>query len=185
MQCPDEGELRKLIDGGASPDEQAALTEHLDSCADCRAALDRLSAGRESWADVRRQLADAPEPASPALAGAMDQLEADAAREETTAEPTPAAERKLDFLDPSEVPGQLGRLGHYEILEVVGQGGMGIVLRAQDTKLQRIVAIKVMLPELAARAEARNRFIREARAAAAVAHEHVVTIHEVQEGHSP
>jgi uncharacterized protein (TIGR03067 family) len=185
MQCPSEYDLRKLIDGGATPEEQSALAEHLDACADCRTALDRLTAGRESWVDVRRQLADSPEPASPALADAMNKLEADAGSAETSAEPKRAAERKLDFLDPPEVPGHLGRLGHYEVLEVVGQGGMGIVLRAQDTKLQRIVAIKVMLPELAARAEARRRFIREARAAAAVTHEHVVTIHEVQEDHAP
>src|SRR5439155_5228175 len=61
----------------------------------------------------------------------------------------------------------------------------GIVLKAIDTKLQRVAAIKVMMPELAARASARQRFIREARAAAAVTHEHVVTIHAFEEDHSP
>src|SRR5262245_2872195 len=181
MHCPDEAELRKLIDGGATPEEQTALAQHLDSCADCRAFLDRLAAGRGSWADVARQLGDFPAPAAPALAGVMDQLEADAERQETSAEQTHAAERKLDFLEPPETPGHLGRLGHYEVLETVGQGGMGIVLRAHDTRLQRIVAIKVMMPELAARASARQRFIREARNAAAVTHDHVVTIHDVQE----
>src|SRR5262249_46458051 len=99
--------------------------------------------------------------------------------------PKHVSERTLDFLEPSETPGHLGRLGHYEVLESVGEGGMGIVLKGLDTKLQRIVAIKVMMPELAARASARQRFSREARAAAAVTHDHVVTIHEVQEDHSP
>src|SRR5262249_32275746 len=59
------------------------------------------------------------------------------------------------------------------------------VLKAYDEKLQRIVAIKIMAPELAANATARQRFIREARAAAAVIHDNIVTIHGVEEGHSP
>ncbi len=90
-----------------------------------------------------------------------------------------------DFLTPSQKPGALGRLDHYEILEIVGQGGMGVVLKGFDEKLQRVVAIKVLAPELAASGTARQRFIREARAAAAVSHEHVVTIHAVEADHRP
>jgi len=88
----------------------------------------------------------------------------------------------LGFLDPSEVPGSLGRIGQYEVLELVGRGGMGIVLKAQDTRLNRIVALKVLAPVLAANATARKRFLREAQAAAAVSHDHVVTIYAVEEG---
>ncbi len=87
----------------------------------------------------------------------------------------------LDFLAPADKPGSLGRLGHYDIQEVVGRGGMGIVLRAFDEKLHRIVAIKVMAAQLATNATARKRFTREAQAAAAVSHDHVVTIHAVEE----
>jgi serine/threonine protein kinase/Leucine-rich repeat (LRR) protein len=90
-----------------------------------------------------------------------------------------------DFLAPSQKPGSLARVGHYEILEVVGRGGMGVVLKAFDEKLRRVVAIKVMAPELAASGEARKRFTREAQAAAAVNHEHVVAIHAVEESHQP
>ena len=67
------------------------------------------------------------------------------------------------------------------MLEVVGRGGMGIVLRAFDEKLHRVVAIKVLARELAGSAAARKRFMREARAAAAVGHEHVVAIHAVED----
>src|SRR4051812_17435558 len=87
----------------------------------------------------------------------------------------------LAFLAPSEKPGSLGRLGHYDILEVIGRGGMGIVLRAFDEKLHRVVAIKVMAAQLATNATARKRFTREAQAAAAVTHDHIVTIHGVEE----
>jgi len=100
---------------------------------------------------------------------------------ETEVPPSPESEMPLDFLRPSEQPGHLGRVGHYEVLEVVGRGGMGIVLRASDEKLHRVVAIKVMAPQLATSAAARKRFIREAQAAAAVSHDHVVTIHAVEE----
>jgi serine/threonine protein kinase len=96
----------------------------------------------------------------------------------------PGGELKLDFLNPSEKPGHLGRLGHYEVTEVIGQGGMGIVLKAFDEKLHRVVAIKVMAPQLATSATARKRFIREAQAAAAVRNEHVIDIHAVEETNS-
>jgi hypothetical protein len=87
----------------------------------------------------------------------------------------------LSFLAPSSEPGALGRLDHYEVLEVVGKGGMGIVLRARDTKLERIVAIKVLAAPFAASGSARQRFAREARAAAAVRDEHVIDIHAVRD----
>jgi WD40 repeat protein len=88
----------------------------------------------------------------------------------------------LSFLAPPSEPGSLGRLDHYEILEVVGRGGMGVVLRARDTKLERVVAIKVLAAPLAASGSARRRFAREARAAAAVRDEHVIDIHAVRDG---
>ena len=88
----------------------------------------------------------------------------------------------LDFLAPSEKPGSLGRLGHYEVLEVAGRGGMGtVVFRAFDTKLHRVVAIKALAPQLATSSAARQRFVREARAAAAVTHDHIIAIHAVED----
>lgn len=91
----------------------------------------------------------------------------------------------LDFLTPTDKSNCLGTLGQYEAIEVVGRGGMGLVLRTYDTKLNRVVAIKAMAPELAANPMAVKRFLREARAAAAVSHEHVVTIHAIEEDNKP
>src|SRR5262245_5632739 len=87
----------------------------------------------------------------------------------------------LEFLEPSAKPGALGRLGPYEVLEVVGRGGFGFVLRAFDEKLHRVVAIKLLAPVLAGSAAARQRFVREARAAAAVTHENVIAIYGVED----
>src|SRR5262249_49939683 len=101
--------------------------------------------------------------------------------EVTAAEQGNPEEDTLTFLQPSSKPGSLGRLAHYEVLEVLGQGGCGIVLKAFDEKLHRLVAIKVMAPQLAATSPPRKRFLREARAAAAIRHENAVTIYAVEE----
>jgi eukaryotic-like serine/threonine-protein kinase len=92
-----------------------------------------------------------------------------------------SAEQSLAFLGSTREPGALGRLDHYEVLEVIGRGGTGVVLKARDTQQQRVVALKVLAPRLAACASARERFVREAQAAAAVRDDHVVAIHAVNE----
>ena len=87
----------------------------------------------------------------------------------------------LDFLEPPTRPDSLERLGHYEVLEVLGKGGFGIVYRAFDDVLQRVVAVKVLAPLLAATSPARKRFLREARSSAKVRHENVVQVYVVEE----
>ncbi len=83
------------------------------------------------------------------------------------------------LLAPSIEPEALGRIGAYDVVEVIGRGGMGIVLKAFDSALHRYVAIKVLASEFAHSAAARRRFAREAQAAAAVVHDHVVPIYAV------
>lgn len=87
----------------------------------------------------------------------------------------------LSFLSPSTKPNSIGTLGHYEILNVLGQGAFGIVFRAFDEKLHRHVAIKTMSVQMAATSPPRKRFLREARAAAAIRHENVVQVYSVEE----
>jgi serine/threonine protein kinase len=87
----------------------------------------------------------------------------------------------LDFLQTATQENSLGRLGHYEVFEILGRGGFGIVFRAFDEVLHRVVALKVLAPQLAATSPARKRFLREARAAAQVQHENVVQIYAVEE----
>jgi serine/threonine-protein kinase len=181
--CPDPPRLHQLLDGGLPVDEQAELTRHLDTCAACRQTMERLAGPGNSWAGLARHLGEQAAP-EPALRQVMEAMKGQSGGAATRAEPG-GAESGLDFLEPSDRPGHLGRLGRYEILEVVGRGGFGIVFKALDEGLHRVVAIKVLAPELAASATARRRFTREAQAAAAVCHEHVVTIHAVDERHRP
>jgi WD40 repeat protein len=118
----------------------------------------------------------------PACAGVLPRSSQAGEREATAAECEPYEDTlHLDFLTPSSRPGSAGRLDHYEVCEVIGRGGMGAVLKAFDEKLHRVVAVKVMAPALAASPLARKRFVREARAAAAVRHDHVIDIHAVED----
>jgi hypothetical protein len=154
----------------ASPAERAAyLNEACNGDRDLRRRVERLlEAHPQVGSFLQQPLADLP---------------ADDSQAQTTG--SAEAARVPDFLTPSQKPGALGRLDHYEILEIVGRGGMGVVLKGFDEKLHRVVAIKVLAAELAVSGMARQRFTREARAAAAVSHEHVVTIHAVEDGHRP
>src|SRR4051794_17148524 len=92
-----------------------------------------------------------------------------------------AEDEPLTFLGSATRPDSLGRIGHYEALQVLGRGGVGIVLRAFDEVLHRVVAIKVLSPQTAATSPARKRFLREARSSAQVRHENVVQVYEVGE----
>ena len=91
------------------------------------------------------------------------------------------ADNPLDFLGPAQLPDEIGRLGAYRILSVLGSGGMGTVLLAEDTKLRRQVALKVLKKSQAALPGNRERFVREAQATAAIEHDHIVPIYQVDE----
>jgi serine/threonine protein kinase/ABC-type branched-subunit amino acid transport system substrate-binding protein len=103
---------------------------------------------------------------------------------ETLAVGTPnsaAIDPEYSFLAAPRAPDELGWLAHYRVLGLLGFGGMGLIFHAEDTQLERPVALKVMRPEFAKRGQAVKRFLREARAMAAVRSDHIITIYQVGE----
>jgi serine/threonine protein kinase len=140
-----------------------------------------LAAGSESWEGLPGLLAGEEPFEEPVLREVIVEFTGRRNSAETQAEAPTVDALPPNFLSPAHDPRHLGRLGPYDVLERIGRGGMGVVFKAFDSKLERPVAIKVMAPELVAQDSARKRFLREARAAAAVCHENVVTIHAVEE----
>jgi len=99
------------------------------------------------------------------------------------AEPIPegTTEDLWDFLAPPQQCGELGRLGSYGVRALLGAGGMGVVFRAEDARLHRSVALKILKPGLAASDSARRRFLREAQGVAAIEHDNIVSVYQVDE----
>jgi WD40 repeat protein len=179
--CPGRVRLRQHLEGTLPPEEQAELITHLDQCEPCQAALEALAGGSGEWLSVARRAGREPPTEDAAPGCVAERFNRPATPPAGEDETGPPEDVPLDFLDPPDRPGTLGRLGPYEVHEVLGRGGMGVVLRAFDARLRRVVAIKVMRPQLATSATARRRFTREAQAAAAVRDEHVIDIHAVEE----
>ena len=155
--------LESALAGSLPTEDEASLHRHLEECEECGAALERM-AGGAAWCQEAAAL----------LAG--DELDdAVPARDEWS-----AVDFTVEHLEPADDPNVLGRLGGYDVLEIIGHGGMGVVLKAFDRELKRCVAIKVLAPHLAQSSLAKKRFAREAQAAAAVVHPQVLAIHQVQ-----
>lgn len=149
-------------------DEWSGTTQRCPTC------------GKESPVALSAVAAESPTPQDVAATGAFDTP----AVEPTTdhvATPTDRDEALFDFLAPARDPSELGWLGPYRVLKVLGAGGMGVVFVAEDPALKRKVALKAMLPALAASVSARKRFLREAQTAAAIEHDHIVPIYQVGE----
>src|SRR5262249_27593598 len=153
-----------------------------EACLTCQQQLQRLATDRKSWDALDRYLNGGEAGYSETLRQTMKKLrDMTLFPVSTQDEVEEIKHMALDFLDPPTKPDHLGKFDHYEILQELGRGGRGIVLKALDPILHRIVALKVIAPQFAAFALDRERFLREARAAAAVWHKHVVTIYTVVE----
>ena len=168
---------------GDPADRAKFLDEACDGDAELRSrvkALLRAHDQPDSLLDHPAAAAPDPDPgATEALNGTPDPVMT--ATRTTAGENGASDDEALAFLSPTTRPDSLGRIGHYEVLQVLGKGGFGIVFRAFDETLQRVVALKVMAPQLAATSPARKRFLREARSSAQVRHENVVQVYEVAE----
>lgn len=167
-----------------SASEQVVFENHLNECDACCAELHRRTADVSVWGDARRFLnseySDVADACGSPGSFHRDQSGGLAWTDEIGIN-QPESRPRLDFLAATDDPRMLGRFAGYEISGVVGCGGMGIVLKGFDAALNRYAAIKVLAPHFASSGAARQRFAREAQAAAAVVHDNVIAIHGVSE----
>ena len=174
----DDSQLQLLVYGDDDSADYQATAAHVETCEECQRRLTRLASSDEEAREVCELLSAYPQANLNGIAhwdNAPPRVSSENERGEDLHH-----RKSIDFLAPPSHPEMLGRLGRYEIERVIGSGGMGIVFKAFDTELNRPVAVKVLGRHLAHSGAARQRFAREARAAAAVVHEHVVSIHNVE-----
>jgi serine/threonine protein kinase len=178
LGCPPLEDWQALFADALPSDRRPSYERHLEACAACQYLLDRDDTSEDSLRTTGRRLGNPTiAPPNPSLIHVLTRLH----EERGPTGPDFAEPADLYFLRPAERPDLLGTLGPYEVQEVIGQGGMGVVLKAYEPALHRLVAIKVMAAAVAGSATARRRFTREAQAAAAVCHENVVAVHGVHE----
>jgi len=168
-------ELTLLLTDIDESDSSRAAAGHLETCQECQARLTTLAADESWWTDAHTLLSEECEPRwEPDMSAA-------AMATGNLAQDSDAVARAVrELLETPRHPEMFGRLGRYDIEHVIGHGGMGIVVKAHDSELNRPIAIKLLAGHLAHVGAARERFAREGRAAAAVVHEHVVGIYNVE-----
>lgn len=185
MPCPSPSELRDCLETTSEPSPR--LVDHLASCLHCQSTL-TFVAGQETWWDEAQQfLSSEIDPIVSRISSRVCPL--------TSGEPSQAGSDVLlahelkqlqCLLDKPSHPELLGRIGRYELEQLIGRGGMGLVFRAHDTELHRVVAIKTLSLHLIPMGVARERFVRESRACAALSHPHIVPMYDVvQDGAVP
>ena len=194
-QC-DRDRLQWLLDESLPDAVESDVSLHVASCPVCQVELEALAAGRAWWDEAGQRLrglavgrASSPSGLQNELGGNGETIPrneagragspsyGDASHDDDAAHF--ATDFAVDFLEPSDDTAMLGRLGEYEICEVIGRGGMGVVLKGFQKELHRYVAVKVLAPHLASSGAARRRFAREAQATAAIVNPHVMAIHSV------
>ncbi len=171
--CPSPDALRRLLLGQFSEDLEA-VEQHFQNCDDCLAFAEHGSEDDAILRAVRNRT-------SVPRDDAIDIRVAELVRRLAKQIPANGDGPTHPYLAPPQAPDELGRLGDYRILKKLGAGGMGIVFLAEHTKLKQLRALKVIRADLATDPKVRQRFLREAQTAAAIQHDHVVSIHDFGE----
>jgi serine/threonine protein kinase len=167
----DDAALEAILRSDALLEPSLELLAHIEFCTRCQERICELAGPLTMWQSVKTACSN---PAASSQQHHFPLLSI----EQPHLHWTESMAKQL--LAPPSHPEMLGRLGRYEVERLIGSGGMGVVFKAFDSELNRPVAIKLLAPYLASSGPARKRFAREARAAAAVVHQHVVPIHNVE-----
>ena len=191
--------LPKLLNGELSAIDCQRMEDHIGRCSKCQRQLEEIAGNAHWWntsESALRQLRSGTSTDDRTQDFQQKSPEDTSVRTETSSNrPVTNSLEPTDSIGLSE--GQLndaswllkiapsGMLGPFRLERTIGHGGTGVVAQAVDTQLNRRVAVKVLYPHLASSGSARQRFAREAQAAAAVVHPSVVPIHAVDAEHDP
>ncbi|MEZ6088024.1 MAG: protein kinase, partial [Pirellulaceae bacterium] len=167
--CLHPSAIHAMFEGTLPEDEIETVEKHLAVCSSCRNDIESSIGSQDWWSDVKESFSES---ISPNRHSDFDGQ---------TREQTDVSQQLLSILGPTDDPAMLGRIGPYEIVALLGTGGMGAVFKGLDRSLNRFVAIKVLLPNLAVSGAARKRFEREGKAIAAVIDDHVMAVHCVDQ----
>lgn len=204
--CPDEKLLAQLLLGQLPLNQVEEIADHVEVCEECLKRMEAFQDNDQLLQDLGTpssygnsgeftdsMLENARKLRSEAETSLFDQtvdtdyndpkgktLIVSPSRDAKPSQ-TDATGEDLGFLHPPIQPNDLGCLGGYRVIEVLGVGGMGLVFRAVDAKLDRMLALKAMKPSIAIRPTAKDRFLQEAKATAAIEHDNVIQIYEVGE----
>jgi len=179
IECSDEL-LLGILNQDSGGSTELGL-QHLDNCEHCQARIEELAANEHQWTLAREGLCSRVEGGRDVGIDFQNPTRIHPTVQHSSDWTSTMAKQ---LLQPPSHPEMLGRLGRYEIERLVGSGGMGVVFKAYDSELHRSVAIKMLAPHLSGSRSARERFAREARAAAAIVNDHVVPIHNVETEHA-
>ncbi|HSG70125.1 MAG TPA: serine/threonine-protein kinase [Planctomycetaceae bacterium] len=173
--------LKRSLEDVLSEQQEEWLESHLEDCAICQQQLTELAGDADGWSRVEVVLREEISGTHPLGRGMISTLipgnmDSPVRSSQRFGREILPADFAVDFLEPGREPDSLGRLNDIEIRAIIGHGGNGIVLKGYQKELNRLVAVKVMAPQLAANAEARKRFAREAQATAAIVHPNVMPI---------
>lgn len=178
LQLCDPDRLDAFVRADLNEQQESELISHLNHCARCGADLEQRVAAADQWREAG-ELLNQCSSNSPKPFDSVNDMSCETARDSVPN--GRQLQQVIGMLAATDDPQMLGRIGAYEVSGVIGCGGMGVVFKAHDRSLDRVVAIKVMAPHLAGSGAARKRFARESKAAAAVLHSNVIAIHSVDD----
>ena len=180
-KCPSVEQLADCLDPVADTTDD--VTTHLEICETCRQTLSFLAGGPQWWEAAESYLSTESTPELSASESRVTQRVCALTGSNNTGHQDQLTEQESQqlkqLLAPPSHPELMGRINRYELEQLVGRGGMGLVFRAYDTELNRTVAVKILALHLISIGSARERFIREARAVASLSHPHIVPMYDV------